>query len=48
MRVTPVPVIEEPPVIVKLPDMKYTPGFSVAAVLPFVETPLFVHGVEAV
>jgi hypothetical protein len=28
MKVTPVPVIEEPPVRVRLPDMKYTPGVN--------------------
>ena len=29
MKVTPVPVIEEPPLRVSVPDMKYTPGAKV-------------------
>jgi hypothetical protein len=48
MKVTPLPVSEDPPTIVKVPDMKYTPGVNVTAVLPFVLTPSFVHGVAAV
>jgi hypothetical protein len=48
MMVTPEPVIEEPPLRVSVPDMKYTPGLSVTGVLPFVVMPLFAHGVMAV
>jgi hypothetical protein len=47
-KVTPEPVSEEPPLRVRVPEMKYTPGFRVTAVLPFVVTLLFAHGVEAV
>jgi hypothetical protein len=43
IKVTPVPVIDDPPVRVSVPEMKYTPGFSVTAVLPFVLTLLLVH-----
>jgi hypothetical protein len=48
MRVTPAPVNAEPPLRVRVPDMKYTPAVSDTAVLPFVVTPLFVHLVVAV
>ena len=48
MRVTPVPVSEEPPLRLSVPDMKYTPGVNVTAVLPFVVMLLFAHGVAAV
>ena len=41
-------MIEEPPLRVSVPDMKYTPGGKVTAVLPFVVMLLFVHGVAAV
>jgi hypothetical protein len=48
MTVTPEPVIDDPPVIVSLPETKYTPGAKVTAALPFVLIPLFAHGVAAV
>ena len=54
MKVTPVhgllQVIEEPPLRVRVPDMKYTdtPEAKLKAVLPFVDVLLFVHGVADV
>ena len=53
MNVTPVhgllQVMEEPPLRVSVPDMKYTdtPEAKLKAVLPFVEVLLFVHAVLA-
>jgi hypothetical protein len=48
IRVTPEPVSEEPPLRVKVPDMKYTPADNVTAALPVVLALSFTHGVEAV